>query len=178
MRACSAYGSIAPRSRRSTRARRREEARRRDLSAASSFFLELRAVPRSHLLFYPSPRSIRRRSRAPRSPPWRSRTPRSTRTRSSRRSPTRCAPVPTRIAPRRGDRTARSSDLDVAPPKAPASARSLPSLPAVFSPKRPPVAVVNARPSPIRRDRLTNRSTNRSRSLPPRSGKTPRTSPR
>jgi len=53
MRACSAYGSIAPRSRRSTRARRREEARRRDLSAASSFFLELRAVPRSHLLFIP-----------------------------------------------------------------------------------------------------------------------------
>lgn len=162
--------------------RARGGARRRDVVIFPPLrvFFFWNSAPCRVLIFslYPSPRSIRRRSRAPRSPPWRSRTPRSTRTRSSRRSPTRCAPVPTRIAPRRGDRTARSSDLDVAPPKAPASARSLPSLPAVFSPKRPPVAVVNARPSPIRRDRLTNRSTNRSRSLPPRSGKTPRTSPR
>ena len=176
MRACSAYGSIAPRSRRSTRARRRDVVIFPPLRV---FFLELRAVPRSHLLFIPL---------SPIDPQTFTRSKVSTMAVADSKinadevlktisDKVRSGSDANRPAARRSNRSI--ARLDVAPPKAPsASARSLFSLPAVFSPKRPPVAVVNARPSPIRRDRLTNRSTNRSRSLPPRSGKTPRTSPR
>ena len=142
------------------------------------FFLELRAVPRSHLLFIPL---------SPIDPQTFTRSKVSTMAVADSKinadevlktisDKVRSGSDANRPAARRSNRSIERSRRR--PTKSAPSARSLFSLPAVFSPKRPPVAVVNARPSPIRRDRLTNRSTNRSRSLPPRSGKTPRTSPR
>ena len=142
------------------------------------FFLELRAVPRSHLLFIPL---------SPIDPQTFTRSKVSTMAVADSKinadevlktisDKVRSGSDANRPAARRSNRSIERSRRR--PTESAPSARSLFSLPAVFSPKRPPVAVVNARPSPIRRDRLTNRSTNRSRSLPPRSGKTPRTSPR